>query len=405
MNFEEIIDEPRLLRALKEQGYETATPIQQQAIPVVLEGMDLRGSAQTGTGKTAAFLLPALRLLAKGGSARGPRILILVPTRELAMQVSAEAVKLAKYLPVKTVCVFGGVPYPMQTRQLQKPYDILIATPGRLIDFLERKRIRLDCVEMLILDEADRMLDMGFIEPVEYIAAATPSERQTLMFSATFGKKVGKLAETLLRDPADVQIAAERQNHEQIEQKIQHTENLEHKHKLLEEALPKDSLDQAIVFSSTKMQADELADLLREWGYDAEALHGDMNQRQRTRTIQMLRQGRIRILVATDVAARGIDIPNLSLVINFDLPRTLDEYIHRIGRTGRAGGKGTALSFASKRDRFLSREIEKFAGLKPTFEEKKMGKKPFGKKPFKKFDRPWKKNFRSAPKGYKKSGQ
>ncbi len=400
MTFKELISDPAILRALEELGYEQATPIQQQAIPVVMAGKDLRGSAQTGTGKTAAFLLPALNLLAKGGTARGPRILILVPTRELAMQVAAEAAKLSKYMRnVKTVCVFGGVPYPMQTRQLQKPYDILIATPGRLIDFVERKRIRLDCVEMMILDEADRMLDMGFIEPVEFIASTTPSERQTLMFSATFGKKVGKLAETLLRDPADVQIAAERQNHEKIEQKIQHTDSLDHKQKLLEEALSADTQEQAIVFSSTKMQADELAAYLQEKGYDAEALHGDMNQRQRTRTIQMLRQGKIRILVATDVAARGIDIPNLGLVINFDLPRTLDEYIHRIGRTGRAGGKGVALSFASRRDRFISREIEKFAGLQPTFSpEKKFG----GKKPFKKFggNRPFKKNFRSKAGSY-----
>lgn len=400
MNFKEFLHEPRIIRALDELGYAEPTPIQARAIPVVLEGKDLRGSAQTGTGKTAAFLLPALDLLAKGGTARGPRILILVPTRELALQVAAEAAKLSKHLPVKTVAVFGGVPYPVQMRQLQKSYDILIATPGRLIDFLEKKKVRLDCVEMLILDEADRMLDMGFIEPVEFIAAATPSTRQTLMFSATFGKKVGKLAEQLLREPVDVQVSPERQSHEKIEQKIQHTNSLDHKHKLLEEALAVNPEQQVIVFSSTKVQADELADVLREKGFDAEALHGDMHQRQRTRTIDLLRRGRIRVLVATDVAARGIDIPNLSLVINFDLPRTLDEYIHRIGRTGRAGEKGVALSFSSKRDRHISREIEKFAGLPPSFTEKK----PDGKRPFqRKFQKPFhKRSFRSK---FKSSGK
>ncbi len=263
------------------------------------------------------------------------------------------------------------------------------------MDHMRRKRVDYRRLEVFILDEADRMLDMGFIEPVEFIASNTPAERQTLMFSATFGKKVGKLAETLLREPIDVQVAATQQNHERIKQKVQYTDSLEQKHQFLEEALSVDG--QAIVFSSTKMQADELADLLCEKGFDAGALHGDMNQRQRTRTIQQLRQGRIRILVATDVAARGIDIPNLSLVVNFDLPRTLDEYIHRIGRTGRAGGEGVALSFASRRDRAMSREIEKFAGIAPVFQEKKREDRP--RKPFNKFHKPGKKKFWSKKPG------
>ncbi len=367
MKFDEFITDPSILRALEELGFENATPIQEKAIPEVMKGVDLRASAQTGTGKTAAFILPALVRLLKASVGANPRVLILVPTRELAMQVAADTAKLSKYLPnLKTVCLYGGVPYPIQNRQLAKKFDILVATPGRLIDHLQQKRVKLSSIEMLILDEADRMLDMGFIEPVEYIASLALPSRQTLMFSATYGKKVMKLAETLLNDPIEVKIEKEMRNHDLIEQHLHRSENLDHKYRLLEHVLAESSYQQAIVFSATKMQTEQIADKLCERGFQAAAMHGDMNQRQRTRTMQQLREGKIRILVATDVAARGIDVQSISHVINFDLPHSLEDYIHRIGRTGRAGSKGFAVSFASPKDHEVRKEIERFTGLKMT---------------------------------------
>jgi superfamily II DNA/RNA helicase len=368
MQFNEMIENEAILRALSELGFETPTPIQQQAIPAILQGTDLRAAAQTGTGKSAAFLIPTLMRLgrsqAKGNGGGGPRAVILAPTRELAMQLTAEIAKIGKYLNLVTVCVYGGVPYPVQNRQLSKKYDILVGTPGRIIDHLEQGRIRLDQVEMFILDEADRMLDMGFIEPVETIAAEMPAKRQTLMFSATLGKNIQKLSAKLLRDPVEIKHDFAANNCEQIEQHIHRTENLEDKHRLLDQMLQLPAIDQVIIFSATKMQAERIADRLRENGFQASALHGDMNQRQRTRTIHQLREGKIRILVATDVAARGIDVLTISHVINFDCPNTLEDYIHRIGRTGRAGGKGVACSFFSRKDIQMQREIEKFSGVK-----------------------------------------
>ncbi len=363
MTFKEIISNSHLLRILEELGFDTPTEIQLKAIPEVLKGADLLASAQTGTGKTAAFLLPALSRLAQPSNGKGPRVLILVPTRELAMQVAAEAEKLGRYLPhISTVCMYGGVPYHMQNRKLGKKFDILIATPGRLIDNIEQKKVQLGQLEMLILDEADRMLDMGFIEPVEFIASLTPSTRQTLLFSATFGKKVVKLAEKLLTDPVEVNVKQAHLPLDQIEQLIHRTDNREHKYQLLKELLADETLQQAIVFSSTKIQTEHIADQLCEDGFEAGAIHGDMNQRQRTRTMQQMRQGKIRILVATDVAARGIDVQTITHVINFDLPQSIEDYIHRIGRTGRAGAKGVAISFASYKDHALRKQIEQFMG-------------------------------------------
>jgi superfamily II DNA/RNA helicase len=359
----------KIQKAITDLGYTQPTPIQDQAIPKILEKCDLQASAQTGTGKTAAFILPGLDQIAKNPNlpGKGPRILILVPTRELAMQVAAEAAKYSKHLSqVKIVCIYGGAPYPVQNRDLSRPYDILVATPGRLIDHIERGRIQFKRLEMLILDEADRMLDMGFIEPVEHIASLTPKSRQTLLFSATLKGSVLKLSQRLLNDPVEIKIEAEQMEQKNIEQKLYPVDNLDHKYRLLDHLLNEEGLTQAIVFTATKHHADELADKLSASGFDAAALHGDMNQRQRTRTIALLRKGQIRILVATDVAARGIDVPAISHVINFDLPMSPEDYVHRIGRTGRAGALGIALSFAANKDMHVLRRIEQFTGNKMT---------------------------------------
>jgi superfamily II DNA/RNA helicase len=358
----------KIQKAIQDLGHTTPTPIQEQAIPKVLEGCDLQASAQTGTGKTAAFILPAINKLTTAAPAgKGPRVLVLVPTRELAMQVANEAAKYSKHLAhVKTVCIYGGMPYPLQNKQLAKPYDILVATPGRLIDHLERGRIQLSRIQMLILDEADRMLDMGFVEPVEYIASLTPKTRQTLMFSATLKGNVLNLSRRLLNQPLEITIEPTYDAQENIEQQLHTVDNIDHKYRLLDHLLANHGMNQVIIFTATKHQADQLADKLCVEGHPAEALHGDMNQRQRTRTIASLRKGTTRILVATDVAARGIDVPAISHVINFDLPMSAEDYVHRIGRTGRAGSTGVALSFAAHRDMRLVQQIERFTGKKMT---------------------------------------
>lgn len=363
MSFKGLPLHKKILSAIEDLGYTIPTPIQEQAIPLVINGLDLRASAQTGTGKTAAFILPALnKLIESATPGRGPRVLILVPTRELAAQIAEETVKYSKYLPhVKTVCIVGGTPYPTQNRQLSKPYDILIATPGRLIDQLERGRIRFDRVELFVLDEADRMLDMGFIEPVEEIAKAISTPHQTLLFSATLKGNVMNLSRRLLKDPVEIAIES---THEFIEQRLHAVDNIDHKYRLLEHLLKDQAIAQTIIFTATKHQADQLADKLSRDGHQAAALHGDLNQRQRTRTIAQLRRGDISILVATDVAARGIDIPALSHVINFDLPRSAEDYIHRIGRTGRAGASGIAISFGAYKDMRTVKLIEQMTGQK-----------------------------------------
>ena len=369
MSFKDLIEEPGILKAIEDLGFNTPTPIQKEAIPLILTGCDLRGSAETGTGKTAAFILPALCQLAKPSklSGRGPRVLILVPTRELAIQVAGEASKFCKYLErIKTVCIYGGAPYPIQNRQLSRPYEILVATPGRLMDHMNRGKINFSRIEMFILDEADRMLDMGFIGPVEEIAEAIPDSRQTLMFSATLKGSVMKLSERLLKNPKEISVSADRTTHENIDQRLHRVDNIEHKYRLLDHILNGKELTQAIVFTRTKHHADQLVDKLLKKGYRAGALHGNMNQRQRTKTIMQLREGKIRILVATDVAARGIDIPTISHVINFDLPENEEYYVHRIGRTGRAGATGIALSFATSKELNFVRQIEKFTHKKIT---------------------------------------
>ncbi len=364
MSFENLKLHPSILKSIVEAGYTTPTPIQEQAIPEVLAGHDLMASAQTGTGKTAAFILPALQRLTVPSPVhgRGPRILVLTPTRELATQVNEAAWKYGRALHVKTVSILGGMPYPLQNKLLSQPVDILVATPGRLIDHLERGRIDFSRLEMLILDEADRMLDMGFIDDVEKIAAATPASRQTLLFSATLDGVVGNLAQRLLKQPKTIQVSGQQAKHENIDQRLHYVDDLAHKNRLLQHIITDVEVKQAIIFTATKRDADQLAEDLFAQGHAAAALHGDMNQGARNRTITKMKRGQLRVLVATDVAARGLDVSGISHVINFDLPKFAEDYVHRIGRTGRAGASGIAVSFASQRDGMHLKRIERFTG-------------------------------------------
>lgn len=365
MTFDTLSLHPKILKAVAGAGYLEPTMIQLKAIPKIIKGFDIRASAQTGTGKTAAFLLPALTRLATPSQlpGKGPRIVILVPTRELAMQISSQAEKYSKFLQrVKSVCIVGGVPYNPQIRQLSKPYEILIATPGRLLDYIERGKMNFSRTEMLVLDEADRMLDMGFSEPVEQIVSKLPKERQTLLFSATLRGSVLELSERLMNNPMEIVVHSKKEKHEHIDQKLHYVDHINHKNRLLEHILGQDNVNFAIVFTSTKKHAEQLVGELREKGLSAAALHGDMKQRQRTRTLAGLRSGKIKLLIATDVAARGIDLDSVSHIINFDLPRNVEDYVHRIGRTGRAGAAGTAVSFASGKETFLVKKIEQYTG-------------------------------------------
>ena len=368
-NFEALGLHPNILKAIVDSGYTVPTPIQAQAIPEVLAGRDLMASAQTGTGKTAAFMLPALHRLAQPSEVRskGPRVLVLTPTRELAQQVSDAASKYGKNMRLKVVSILGGMPYPLQNKLLSGFVDILVATPGRLIDHIQRGRIDFSRLEMLVLDEADRMLDMGFIDDVERIAAATPATRQTLLFSATLEGVIGNLAQRLLKDPKRISVASSKARHEHIEQRLMYVDDMAHKNRLLDHLLRDVDLNQALVFTATKRDADALADSLGASGHSTAALHGDMSQRERNRTLTGLRRGQVRVLVATDVAARGIDVPGISHVINFDLPKFAEDYVHRIGRTGRGGASGIAVSFASNRDAGTLRNIERYTGqsIKP----------------------------------------
>lgn len=364
MSFESLNLNPAILRAIEETGYTTPTPIQAQAIPVVMEGHDLMASAQTGTGKTAGFMLPALNLLATPheSKSRGPRILVLTPTRELATQVNEAARKYGKFLRARTVSIVGGMPYPLQNKLLSQPLDILVATPGRLLDHMERGRIDLSRLQMLILDEADRMLDMGFLPDVERICEQLSAERQTLLFSATLDGDIARIANKILKNPKTVQVAAQREKHANIEQRLHFVDDMTHKNKLLEHLLIAPEVNQAIIFTSTKRHADVLAEDLYAAGHKTAALHGDMTQGARNRTLTKLRHGDVKILVATDVAARGIDVHGITHVINYDLPKFAEDYVHRIGRTGRANNTGIAISFASNMDRHILRKIEQFTG-------------------------------------------
>jgi superfamily II DNA/RNA helicase len=365
LSFESLNLHPTILRAVLEAGYDTPTAVQAQAIPEALNGRDIMASAQTGTGKTAAFTLPALNLLATPheSKSRGPRILVLTPTRELAAQVNEAARKYGKYIRARTVSIVGGMPYPLQNKLLSQPLDILVATPGRFIDHMERGRIDLSRLQMLVLDEADRMLDMGFMPDVERICEALPKERQTLLFSATLDG-IMHIGKQFQNNPLTIQVAGQKEKHANIEQRLHFVDDMNHKNKLLEHLLIAPEVNQAIIFTSTKRHADLLAEDLYAAGHKTAALHGDMTQGARNRTLTKLRHGDVKVLVATDVAARGIDVHGISHVINYDLPKFAEDYVHRIGRTGRANNTGIAISFASNVDRHLLRKIEQYTGQK-----------------------------------------
>jgi superfamily II DNA/RNA helicase len=378
MSFAELGLAPALLKAVAAKGYDRPTPVQRQAIPAALEGGDLLVSSQTGSGKTAAFMLPCLQRLEQPSAAAGvgPRILVLTPTRELAQQVHKAADDYGLGLRrVRTASVVGGTPYAIQLKALRQPLDVLVATPGRLLDHAQARRVDFARVEVLILDEADRMLDMGFIDDIEAVIARLPARRQTLLFSATLDGVVGRLANRVTRDARRIEIAAAPEQRPQIEQRVLYADDFGHKTRLLDHLLRDAALNQAIVFTATKKSADDLSESLLEQGYAAAALHGDMNQRDRNRTLTQLRRGGMRVLVATDVAARGIDVPGISHVINFDLPRQAEDYVHRIGRTGRAGRAGIAVSLVGHGERHQVRSIERYtdqaiqvdviAGLEP----------------------------------------
>jgi superfamily II DNA/RNA helicase len=364
MTFAELDLHPTLLQAVEAAGYNEPTPIQERAIPLALAGRDLVASANTGTGKTAAFVLPALQKLKspRAPGNFGPRVLILSPTRELATQILDAVRKYSKFDRVQTGVILGGMPYREQLRMLERRVDLIVATPGRLIDHLERGRVNLSGLELLVLDEADRMLDMGFIEPVEQIAAACPATRQTLMFTATCDGPMERLAARLLKNPERIDIAGKQVSLDTIDQRLLRADDLGHKHRLLDHLVSTDAEGKTIVFAATKRDADRLAEELCAKGHAAGALHGDMKQHQRNRTIDDLRRGRIRLLIATDVAARGIDISDITQVINFDLPKIAEDYLHRIGRTGRAGATGTAYSFFTRNDWKQVKAIENYIG-------------------------------------------
>ena len=365
MSFEALGLDPVILSALQEAGFKQPTTVQEQAIPAALAGHDLMVSAQTGSGKTAAFMLPSLQRIAhrSPNKGKGVQILVLTPTRELAMQISdATRSYGAGMTGLRSATVVGGVPYGAQLKALSRRVDVLVATPGRLIDHLKAKRVDLSGLQVLVLDEADRMLDMGFIEDMETIVAATPDTRQTLLFSATLDNSIARLARDMLRDPQRIDVMGAKNKHENITQSLLYADNEHHKLQLLNHLLRDTSLNQAIVFTATKRGADQLAEQLSDQGFPAAPLHGDMNQRQRTRTLDQLHNRRLRILVATDVAARGIDVPGISHAINFDLPMQPEDYTHRIGRTGRAGNHGSAFTLATHTERHKIKRLERFLG-------------------------------------------
>jgi superfamily II DNA/RNA helicase len=366
MTFAELNLSPWILKAISACGYTSPTPIQAEAIPVALAGHDLIGVAQTGTGKTASFVLPALQKLSRPSEVRGrgPRILVLTPTRELANQVTEAVRTYGRFTKVRSGAILGGMSYRDQLRLLSQPVDLIVATPGRLVDHLENRKIDFSRIEMLILDEADRMLDMGFSEDIDKIAAAAPEGRQTLMFTATMDAVTAKLAGRMLRDPQRVEIAGKKVTLDVIEQRLHVADNFQHKNRLLKHLLADDELSRAIIFSATKKDADALAQDLHSQGHSAAALHGDMTQGARNRTLSDLRKGKVKLLVATDVAARGLDVNGITHVINFDLPRFAEDYVHRIGRTGRAGATGTAISFVSLNEVSYLDRIERYIGQK-----------------------------------------
>ena len=348
-----------LLRAVQDQGYETATPIQAQAIPAVLDGGDVMASAQTGTGKTAAFTLPLLqRLRQSGGGRRRIRALVLTPTRELAAQVAKSVDTYGRHLPLRSTEIYGGAPMGKQTAALRRGVDIVVATPGRLIDHLDRGNLDLGGIDLLVLDEADRMLDMGFKPAIERILRAVPTHRQTLLFSATFSGPVEKLARQFLTAPTVIEAGSANSTAEAVTQGAYFVDNGQ-KRALLTHLIDDGDWSQVLVFTRTKRGADRLAEQLERDGIRAQSIHGDKSQGQRSKALSAFKRRSVQALVATDVAARGLDIAGLPYVVNYDLPNNPEDYIHRIGRTGRAGDAGTAWSLVAGEERGRFKAIQR----------------------------------------------
>ncbi len=360
MTFNSLDLDPRILKAIEDKGYTTPSPIQAKAIPAVLTGSDVMAAAQTGTGKTAGFTLPLLHKLAKGERARDKQVrtLILTPTRELAAQVAESVITYGKHLSLSSHVVFGGVSAGPQIRKLKFGADILIATPGRLLDLMNQGALKFDKLEVLILDEADRMLDMGFIRDIKKIIAKMPKKRQNLMFSATFSDDIRKLAKDLINNPIEISVSPRNTTAETVKQWIYPVDK-GRKPDALVELMKTNDWKQVLVFSRTKHGANKLATLLDTKGISSAAIHGNKSQGARTRALSGFKSGNVRVLVATDIAARGIDIHQLPQVINFDLPEVAEDYVHRIGRTGRAGSNGQAISLVAAEDLYYLVSIEK----------------------------------------------
>jgi ATP-dependent RNA helicase RhlE len=357
MSFADLGLLPELLRAVDEKGYSTPTPIQAQAIPAVLAGGDVLAGAQTGTGKTAAFVLPILHKLGRAGG-RAPRALVLTPTRELAAQVADSARTYGKYVGIRTVVVFGGVSINPQIDALHAGCDLLVATPGRLLDLAEQGALDLRSVECFVLDEADRMLDMGFIPAIRRVVKLLPAQRQNLMFSATYSDDIRQLAGRILRDPANIEVAPRNATAERVDQQIYRVSK-EHKRHLLAHLIDEGNWHQVLVFTRTKHGANRLTQQLESRGIPAAAIHGNKSQGARVRALSDFKSNKIVALVATEVAARGLDIKELPHVVNYELPNVPEDYVHRIGRTARAGGSGAAVSLVSPDEAPLLRDIER----------------------------------------------
>ena len=351
-----------IYKAITACGYTIPTPVQAKSIPLVMGRQDVVVSAQTGTGKTASFVLPALHHLSSMQAGKKTRILILTPTRELASQITKAARTYGKFMRFNIVSLVGGMSYHHQIKDLDRGADIIVATPGRLMDHIDQKRVDLSQIDMLVLDEADRMLDMGFIDDVQYIAKLTPSSRQTLLFSATLDNKLMNAVKHLLKNPVRIDLSQQKITSPQIKQEMYRVNNGYQKSRLLKQFLRDQNIFKAIIFSATKIGADRIADELCDDGFSAAPLHGDLRQNVRNRTLEKLRLGKIQYLVATDVAARGIDVSDITHVFNYDLPRFCEDYVHRIGRTGRAGKTGIAISFVSPTDTRHLQNIERYTG-------------------------------------------
>ncbi len=359
-----------IIRALESKGYSDPTPIQRQSIPALLEGRDLLGIAQTGTGKTAAFSLPSLHRLAEDPAPRHPascRMLVLSPTRELAAQIADNMRGYAKYLNLSVQCIFGGVPAGKHARALSRGCDVLVATPGRLLDLIDQRALTLRNVEIFVLDEADQMMDLGFIQPLKRIANLLPKGRQSLFFSATMPKAIAELGRQFINDPVRVEVAPQSTTAERVEQFGTFVNQNEKQALLtirLREGLADGTIERALVFSRTKHGADRIVRHLSSAGVPAAAIHGNKSQSQRTAALGSFRKGTMKVLVATDIAARGIDVSGVSHVFNFDMPNVSEQYVHRIGRTARAGADGIAISFIAPDEKPYLRDIERLTGVK-----------------------------------------